>query len=288
MDPLTPALMSLQLRGIVFSRSHLAAPWALSLPFDRRAHFHYIESGSGVVHVEGQEPVALHAGDLVFLPLGHGHALVDQVETSALEWQDVHRKVCPLSGQSLLKKQGKGAVTRMICGAVQVDGLDSHNLLAAMPRILRVDGNDERHPSPGSEVMLSRLIDVLFIQTLRSWLRHSAPQGHWLAALEDPQLAGALAAMHREPQQEWSVARLAALVNMSRSHFAARFRDVVGDSPLGYLTRYRMRQAAERLGRGHTVQEAGSSVGYLSEPAFSRAFKRHFGQSPRDYCKGMR
>ncbi len=135
---------------------------------------------------------------------------------------------------------------------------------------------------PGGETVVTRLADVLVIQALRRWLSGpEAPSVGWLAALRDAQLGRALAQLHREPEKDWSVETLARVSAMSRSSFAERFHALVGEPPMKYLARQRMRTAASLLREGgHTVSELAPRFGYQSEAAFSRAFKRVFGSSP--------
>ena len=166
-----------------------------------------------------------------------------------------------------------------------------------MPPVLRVDGRSEwlsptlnilaheaRNPSLGSEIITTRLIDVLFVQALRSWLRESPPQAHWLGALDDNRLAPVLQAIHQSPERPWDVASLAQLASLSRSALADLFRQRVGQPVAAYLTHWRMQEAARLLGQERcSVSQAAAAVGYASEPAFSRAFKRAHGRSPREF-----
>jgi AraC-like DNA-binding protein len=133
------------------------------------------------------------------------------------------------------------------------------------------------------------LIDIILVQAARVWVEEQPQdQGGWLGALRDPQIGVALGLIHREPQRNWSVSALAREVGMSRSIFAAKFSSLVGDPPLSYLTRWRLWQASKLLVEGNlSVAETAQRVGYESEAAFSKAFKRHFGQSPLAYRRGQ-
>src|SRR5207253_4752553 len=200
---------------------------------------------------------------------------------------------------------GGGAETALICGSFRFEGSRTHPLLSVLPPLIHIQGDggassrttewlsttlrflaaEARHPRPGAETLISRLTDVVFVQALRAWIE-SQPEGvgGWLGALRDRQIAAALGQIHRQPERDWSVARLASTVGMSRSSFAARFTALVGEAPLAYLTRWRMHLAGELLrGRDLSVSEIAGRVGYESEAAFSKAFKREAGISPGAY-----
>lgn len=152
----------------------------------------------------------------------------------------------------------------------------------ALESTLRLFAEEARVLLPGGETVITRLADVLVIQGIRSWLA-SAPEARagWLGALRDPQVGRAVALVHREPARAWTVAGLASAVAMSRSAFAARFTELVGEPVMGYVTRWRMHVAAGRLRAGEvSVAEVARELGYRSEAAFSRAFKRVAGVSP--------
>jgi AraC-like DNA-binding protein len=309
-DVLTDVLASLRLRGRLFCRSELSAPWSLSLPAGEFAHFHVIERGGCWIRVAGDDrPKPLASGDLVVLPYGQGHTLSDnpEMETPPMP---IARLLAGTKGpgpgsSTLLRHGGGGAETALICGFFRFEGSRTHPLLSVLPPLLHIQGDggetmwttgwlgstlrflaaEARHPRPGTETLISRLTDVIFVQALRAWIE-GQPEGvgGWLGALRDRQIAAALGEIHRQPERNWSVASLAAAAGMSRSSFAARFTALVGEAPLAYLTRWRMHLASEFLrGRDLSVSEIAGRVGYESEAAFSKAFKREVGVSPGAY-----
>jgi AraC-like DNA-binding protein len=144
---------------------------------------------------------------------------------------------------------------------------------------------ETRTPRAGTETIVTRLTDVVFVQLLRAWVeRLPTGEGGWLGAMRDPQIGAALGLIHREPQRPWTIAALAAAVGSSRSPFASRFSSLVGEPPLAYLTRWRMQSATTMLNDGGlTVSEIAERVGYDSVPAFSKAFKRRLGRSPSSW-----
>ena len=203
----------------------------------------------------------------------------------------------------MIRHGGDGPVTRLICGAVHFDNPAARQLIDFLPPVIgiRADGAPEvewlhstlrfmaaeaRHLKPGGETVITRLADVLVIQTIRAWLadegRHvRSAQPNWLKALHDPRAGRAIAMIHRRPEADWSVESLAAEVGMSRSAFAAHFRDLAGETPMQYATRWRMLLAASLLyEKDVPLAELAARVGYRSEAAFSRAFKRVMGVTP--------
>jgi transcriptional regulator GlxA family with amidase domain len=152
-----------------------------------------------------------------------------------------------------------------------------------MRATLDVIADETRSVRPGGDAIISRLCDIVVLQAIRTWIeRDPGAQTGWLGALHDAQIGTAIAAIHADPAHEWSVTRLADQVAMSRSAFAARFSDLVGESAMRYVTRWRMYRALDLLETGNgTVAAVGRQVGYDSEAAFSRAFKRVMGVAPR-------
>jgi AraC-like DNA-binding protein len=304
-DALTDILDMLKPRGRVYCCSEMSAPWAMSLPADGYAHFHVIERGGAWLRLEGAKQLTpLASGDLVLMPHGNGHVLADSPKTKPVP---INRLVEGKADSAiLLQHGGGGAQTLMICGSFQIVNGDHNPLLAVLPPLIHIPGGREqldgwleptlkmlayeaRHLRPGSETMVGRLIDIILLQAVRVWIEEQ-PQdrGGWLGALRDPHIGAALGLIHREPQRKWSVSALAREVAMSRSIFAAKFTSLVGEPPLTHLTGWRLWQASRLLAEENLpVGEVALRVGYESEPAFSKAFKRHFGQPPLAYRRGQ-
>jgi AraC-like DNA-binding protein len=199
----------------------------------------------------------------------------------------------------ILRLGGGGAATTLICAAVRFDHPTAHQLVELLPRMICVEASSSPHTDwtqstlrlmaveakalkPGGETVITRLADILVIQAIRSWIdQDPAPQTGWLGALRDKQIGRSISLIHRDPARAWTVASLAAEVAMSRSAFAARFTELVGEPAMHYVARWRMHLAAtwlkeEDAGLGYLA----SRLGYQSEAAFSRAFKRFIGVSP--------
>jgi AraC-like DNA-binding protein len=189
--------------------------------------------------------------------------------------------------------------TTMICGALSFNHPAARNLISLLPKTLLIDAlhspqmewmqsslrliaAEAREPRPGGEAVITRLGDILVVQAIRSWIETDpAARTGWLGALQDRQIGRAIALIHRDPAQAWTVASLARQVAMSRSAFAARFTELVGEPVMRYVTRWRMYVAIDALKeQGTSIAKVASRLGYQSEAAFSRAFKRVISVSP--------
>jgi len=301
-DVLTTVIETLGVRGSVFCRSELRAPWGMSLQACGVAHFHAVERGRCVLRVRGtRHPVHLEAGDLVMVPHDRGHVLSEPEVVSARAMIAVE-ELDSKAPCRYLCNSGRGTETRLICGAFRFERDHVHPLLSLLPLLIHLPSADgqmpewleatvrllaaeTRAPRAGTETIVTRLTDVIFVQLLRAWAeRLPVGEGGWLGALRDPQIGAALGLIHRETHRPWTVATLAEAVGSSRSPFAARFCELVGEPPLTYLTRWRMQSAAGLLDEGRlTVAEIAERVGYESLPAFSKAFKRRTGRSPSSW-----
>jgi len=304
MDVLTDVLSSLRISGRLYCRTELSAPWGMLLPPSDLAHFHVIERGSCCLKLtESEEQVSLTAGDLVVIPHGRGHQLADRPETPAVPLGHLVPSHAP-GISPLVRHGGGGAATMMICGGFQFERRESLPLLGLLPPVLHIRGDggrtvpwlettlrflgeEARASRPGAPMLIGRLIDVIFVMVIRSWIESQGEGQGWLGALRDEHIGAALALIHGSPEQAWTVASLATAVAMSRSAFAARFSALTGEPPLEYLTRLRMHVAAGWLRDGAlSIGEIAARIGYGSEAAFSKAFKRRYGMPPGAYRRG--
>jgi AraC family transcriptional regulator, alkane utilization regulator len=308
MDALTEILKSVQLHSTVHCRSELSAPWGIEIASMADASFHVVLRGNCWLEVDQmQSQIPLVGGDLVVLPTGVAHTLRDRPDSSAVKLADLLADR-PCQGQLTLQHGGGGAVTTVLCGKASFATRDLNPLLSALPPLLLIKGEEGRAVEwldatlqfiacetgsnrPGSEMMITYLSNIVFIQAIRAYLSslQQRDDGGWLRALVDPQLSIALALIHHQPETNWTVETLAQQVNMSRSGFAARFKELMAEAPLHYLTRWRMCRAVELLqSSNYTITEVAKQVGYDSDTAFSKAFKRQMGQSPSQYRQGKR
>ena len=298
-DPLGEALHFLRMSGVMYCRSEFTAPWALSLPaLEDCLMFHVVTSGRCVLEVKGSDDHVLQPGDFALVPHGAGHQLSSEPGVPAAKLFDLPREQVS-DRYEILRHGGGGAPTTVICGAVRFDHPAAHRLVTLLPKVISVDAwnspelewiqstlrlmaVEAKEQRPGGETVITRLADILVIQAIRSWIaKDPAARTGWLGALQDKQIGHAIALVHREPARPWTVESLANEVAMSRSAFAARFTELVGEPAMHYVARWRMHVALTWLKEEDApVSEMASRLGYESEAAFSRAFKRFLGFPP--------
>lgn len=297
-DPLGEALHSMRMSGAFYGRSELSASWGLALPaFHGYLWFHVVTSGGCRLETEGAEPALLEPGDLALVPHGEGHRLRGEPGAATPSIFELEREHVS-DRYEILRHGGGGAPTSMVCGAVRFDHPAALNLVGLLPRMIHVAASSSPRTEwmqstlrlmaaeaterrPGGEAVITRLSDVLVVQAIRSWLETApAAQTGWLGALQDHQIGRAITLIHRDPARDWTVASLADELAMSRSAFAARFTELVDEPAMQYVARWRMHLAVSALKEGATVGELANRVGYRSEAAFSRAFKRIVGSPP--------
>jgi AraC-like DNA-binding protein len=271
--------------------------------------YHFVMAGSASISTESGETVSLNAGDIVVFPHGDPHRMVcgspaQLMETTAVLNLMLRRNLGPLSAG------GGGEITRFVCGYMACDPRLCRPILSSLPEVIKVNIRSDaagqrlenyiRHlveeagsESPGSSAMLAKLSEALFVDTLRRYIAGlPAEQTGWLAGTRDPIVGKSLAILHRRPQHPWTIAELAREVGLSRSALVDRFSRYLSEPPMTYLARWRLQLAARALGStSHSVAQIAADVGYESEAAFNRAFKREFGLPParfRKDCKADR
>jgi AraC-like DNA-binding protein len=309
-DVLSEVLRVVTLDGAIFYNAEFTAPWSFRSPQSRvlapyfsptGGHviiFHLLTEGRGTARVEDGERVTLEAGDIVVFPHGHPHILANGSPRSI---QDGEKELHAIMSQGLkiARLGGGGEMTRFICGYMACEPRMSQMMLAGLPPIFKVNiredasgrwieqsirfSVDEAGPArPGGEAVLAKLSEVLFVETLRRYVAQW-PEGRtgWLAGARDPEVGRALALMHSRPAHPWTLADLAKEAGISRSVLAERFRRFLDAPPMTYLTTWRLQLGARMIRTtSSSVAQVASEVGYESEPAFNRAFKRAFGVPP--------
>jgi AraC-like DNA-binding protein len=298
-DPLGEALHLLRMDGVFYCRSEFTEPWGLELPpFEACMMFHVVTSGQCWLEVDGAPRHPLRPGELALVPHGEGHRLVSAEGVPAAKLFDVPRELVS-DRYEVLRHGGGGAATTAICGLVRFDHPAAQHLVRLLPRLIALDAwsspdmewvqstlrfmaAEARALRPGGDTVITRLADILVIQAIRAWIANDpAARAGWLGAVRDPQIGRAIALVHRDPGKAWTVAVLADAVGMSRSAFSARFTELVGEPAMRYVTRTRMHAASVWLKEERTTLAAlAGRLGYESEAAFSRAFKRLVGVAP--------
>jgi AraC-like DNA-binding protein len=302
MDVLTDILDALELRGCISSRRALVPPWRYNFAASHDMIFHLLSSGGGYLSIEGEPtPLRIEDGGVLLFPFGHAHSICDEL-TSPLS----HVVQVAYSAQSayrIFPDAGEGSAMVVLCGAFRLEHPTAFPLLHSLPKVIHIPAQqglkavgfteivgliarEAAAPRLGTDVMLRRLTELLFIQIIRIWVEQQvgASRG-WLAALHDPPISTALGLIHQSPERAWKVEELAAAVALSRAVFSARFTHLVGEPPIRYLTRWRMHRATRLLKNNIAVEKIAEFLGYESEVAFRKAFKREVGIPPAKYRK---
>ena len=312
-DLLSELLGTMHLAGTVLFRAEFREPWSVvtpgcrqlarMLPFrtEQMIPFHVMAAGGCWIDLDGREPVWLREGDAVLLPYGDSHRLRGRDPASIVPIGQLLPPP-PWDGIPVVAHGGPGSETRIICGFVQCDELLFHPVLRHLPPLLHVspdaspvDGwlaSTIRHtaieasePKPGSRSVLPRLTELMFIEILRKHMQGlSADEVGWFAALNDGVVGAALRHLHAAPTRAWSVDSLARVVGVSRTVLADRFKHFLDQPPMQYLTGWRLQLAAQQLKSNDLpIKAIAEHIGYESEAAFSRAFKRRFRKPPGEW-----
>jgi AraC-like DNA-binding protein len=303
-DVLGDVLAGLGLRTRLFCRMEVAAPWSMVFGRTDLAHFHAVERGGCWLETTKGPPLELGTGDLLVLSRGGPYQLADRPGREGTPLEEVVPGARD-GRYTFVRHGGDGPRSLIVCGSFGFDHPGGHPVLPLLPDVLhqkagqasgwlepllRALGAEAREAKPGSLTILSRLTDILFVQVVRAWLEEQPPeQPSWLRALNDPRLARVLAAVHEDPAQDWSVEKLAEQAGMSRSAFAERFSEVVGEPPHAYVAEVRMHRASRLLRESdRTLADVAATVGYDSESSFSRVFRKRFGSSPGAFRRTAR
>ncbi|MGW5728593.1 AraC family transcriptional regulator [Nocardia beijingensis] len=269
------------------------APWGRRYPVVPGAGFHVVLQGSCWVVPPDGEPMALGAGDVLFMPRGADHDLVDSLDTPVTE--------IALPGEPR-EIVGPGVRTALLCGAYELGRGRTHPILDELPEFIHLPARPGRHPAlrgavdllaaeiaeprQGSDAAVPAILETLLLFILRAWFDEQADlrSSGWAGAFADPAVAAVLRAVHEEPARAWTVTDLGDIAGVSRATLARRFLATVGGPPLAYVTRWRMLTAARLLrDTDSSLAAVARRVGYTSEFAFAKAFKREYGLAPGGY-----
>jgi AraC-like DNA-binding protein len=310
-DVLSDVLRSIRLTGAVYFDFELSSPWVAEAPPSREIaaivmpgaqrviEYHLVASGSCWGHAIGEPPIRLREGDLILFPQGDPHVLSSAPELRARP--DMSLFVRPKTRLPIVYERGGGGPerTKIVCCFLGCDERPFNPLLTALPRTIHLSGaghdtaggwlatmlhiavRESALERAGRENILARMSELMFVEAIRRYIE-TLPPGEvgWLAGLRDPIVGQALGALHGAPASPWTVESLARAVGVSRSVLAERFAELVGHPPMQYLALWRMQLAARRLLEGEPVAGVAGAVGYESEAAFSRTFKKLVGEAP--------
>jgi len=314
MDALSDVLRAVRLTGAIFFDIRASEPWVAETPpgeaiveamFPGSEHlicYHVITQGSCWACVPGEPPTQLSAGDIMVLPHGDTHVLSSTPGLRRTPDMTLYRM--PSDGKlpvSISMGGPHGAPVQFVCGFLGCDARPYNPLLSALPRVILVSGHaggalaayvqfalaESKEPRMGGQCVLGRLSELMFVDVVRHYLETlPADRTGWLAGLRDPFVGRALSAIHRSPAHDWTIESLAKNVGLSRSALAERFTQFVGQPLMQYLTNWRMQLAANHLLSGtESVGVIANLIGYDSEAAFSRAFKKAVGTPPGQWRK---
>ena len=303
MDVLTDVLDALELKGCITARRALVPLWHYHFAASQDMIFHLLSSGGGYLSFDGDAapPIRVEGGGVLLFPFGHAHSIRDEL-ASPLSGV-LHVEYSADSEFRAFPQSDEGLRMVVLCGAFRLEHPGAFPLLHSLPKVIhipteqghlapgfteivRLIAHESDAPRPGTEVMLRRLTELLFIHIIRIWVEQQAGASTgWLAALHDQSISTALGLIHQSPERGWKVEELAEEVALSRAVFSARFTRLVGEPPITYLTRWRMHRATRLLKNNVEVEKIAELVGYESEVAFRKAFKREVGMPPARYQK---
>ncbi len=313
MDVLSEVLRAVKLEGAIFFNGEFSAPWcfrstpspeAITMLAPAGGHliiYHFLTEGTAFARLSEGPRESLTAGDIVIFPHGDTHFLGNGAPEKPVDSFKVFAKHL-MHGLKVARFGGGGPVTRFVCGYMACEPRLGEVFLSGLPKMMKVHVAEEpsgqwlansirlsvsemNDPGAGSGLVVAKLSELLFVETLRRYI-NTLPkeQTGWLAGARDPAIGQALALLHKDPAQQWTVASLARQTGLSRSRLADRFTHFLNESPMAYLTKWRLRLGAELLqSSDHSVEKIAAIVGYGSEAAFNRAFKREFSSPPAQF-----
>lgn len=300
MDVLSHILSKVKLTSVVYFKSDFSEPWGMEIPKGPFAQFHIVTKGQCVLRTE-ETSIQLFAGDIVVFPLGSSHWLADRENSKRFQGQDVVKSI--VSGRSLF--EGDTLSATLVCGHFEFDKNLDHPFIKELPSIIHIDNTDLKQFSwlknitdlvieeaekelSGSGVIINKLGEVLFVYTLRAFIEKNKSTIGFITAIQDERISKVLKAIHSSPEKYWKLEQLAQIAAMSRTSFANRFKLLTGETPFNYITQWRLLQAKELLEVSSlSVGEIAEQVGYQSEAAFNRVFKKRISQTPLKFRQSI-
>jgi len=310
MDVLSEVLKVVKLQGAMFYNGEFSSPWSFCSPASASIApylvpgarhvivYHLLTEGRASARLVDGERIILDAGDIVIFPHGDAHILENGPSAKSVDMATEIARIVA-QGLKLSRSGGGGEITKFVCGFMACEPRLSQIFLSGLPPVFKVSirndaagrwlensirfsVNEADASRAGGEAVLAKLSEVLFVETLRTFIAQLPPERTgWLAGARDAEVGRSLALMHRNPALPWTIASLAREAGVSRSVLAQRFRHFLNEPPMAYLTRWRLQLGAQMLvSTSYSVAQIASQVGYDSEAAFNRAFKREFENPP--------
>lgn len=300
MDVLSRVLEKVKLSSTVYFKSDFSAPWGMDIPKGPFAQFHLVTRGQCVLKLQ-DKTIKLFAGDIVVFPLGTNHWLADSLKSKKVKGIEVVASI--KNGRSIFA--GEEVTTTLVCGHFEFDRNMNHPFINDLPDFIHIKDSELKELSwlenitnlviqetgsskPGNNLVVNKLGEILFIHTIRAYAEINANKKGFLFALKDIRINKALKVIHNNPEINWQLNTLAQTAGMSRTGFSNKFRDLIGYTPLSYLTQWRILQAKELLQESNkSVGEIANLVGYQSETAFNRVFKKNVAKTPLKYRQNI-
>ena len=300
MSALSEILRHIHLQGSVYFNACFCSPWGLDIKTSDKAFFHIIERGQCWLHIDSlEQPIPLVGGDILILPHSASHQISDQPNGKCLPGEQTVKNIMENNNPFA----GEHDNFNIICGYFEFEKDSQLPFINALPEMIHLK-QQHRHQfswldmvlklvvaetsmtQPGKGVLIDRITEVLFIQVIRAYIQSNHQEDSFLAALNDKHMSRVLTAMHKAPEQNWSLESLAKEAGMSRSIFANKFHSMIGMTPMKYLLHCRMQLAKTQIQQGRkSLFNIAEQVGYTSDSAFKRAFKRFFDKTPASYRK---
>ena len=300
MDVISTILEKLKLSSAIYFKSDFAAPWGMDILSGAFAQFHMLAEGQCTLATSKQK-IKLKAGDIIIFPQGTAHWIADKIKSKRRDGQEVVAEI--LNGNSVFT--GTKLATTLVCGHFEFDRNFDHPFIHELPEIIHIT-EDEINELPwlrtvtdliiketqskkaGSDILQKKLGEILFIHSIRAYMHQQQLKQGFLAAIQDRKIGTALKAIHQHPDQDWQLSSLARIAGMSRTGFSNQFKALLGETPLTYITNWRIAEAKGLLEESKkSVGEIAESVGYRSEAAFNRVFKKRVALTPLKYRKSV-
>ncbi len=297
MDALSGVLESAKLKTVVYPKFQFTSPWGIEMEQDARSQFWRLLKGSCYLRVPGEKDIKMNVGDIVCIPHGSKHLISGKSNTTCVPASEFGKAYH--IGKPLF--QGKDEETILMGGHFEFTPSVQHPFIKSLPKVIYLNNttkelnlwleqaallmNEEISGEKiGSKLVLGRLVDILFVLIIRAYLEQVDINGGFLMALKDNRISNSLKSMHESPQKNWTLNQLAVTAGMSRSLYCREFKRLVGETPLSYLTNWRILKSKEILLESQeNIVDVASRVGYQSEAAFNRLFKTKVGVTPANY-----
>ena len=293
MDTLSDVLSKIKLSSVIYFKSDFSKPWGMEIPKGPFAQFHIVTAGECVLKTKNKL-VHLYTGDIVIFPFGKSHWLANDEKSKRYNGREVVESI--IAGTSVF--EGDNLSTTLVCGHFKFDRSIDHPFIKELPSIICISNDDQRQFSwlkniaslvieeaekeqSGSSIIVNKLGEVLFVHALRAYIKKNKSDKGFIAAMQDERISRALKEIHNSPHKRWKIEQLAQLAAMSRTSFANKFKELIGETPFNYITKWRLLRAKELLEESNlTVGEIAEQVGYQSEAAFNRVFKKRVLLTP--------